>query len=62
MTPPETPDAPPQRERFVITLEALPDGVPAEVRLRRLLKHALRALKLRCVGLREGPTEEERKP
>jgi len=37
------------RERFVLTLESLPEKVPSEVRLRRLLKLALRAFGLRCV-------------
>lgn len=43
------------KPRFVITVEALPlegtDGVnvPAEVRLRRLLKAMLRGYGLRCV-------------
>jgi hypothetical protein len=37
------------REWFLVTLEALPDGYPAAVRLRRLLKAALRSFRLRAV-------------
>jgi hypothetical protein len=37
----------PQQE-YLIRLRALPDNVPATVRLRRLLKVALRSFKLRC--------------
>jgi hypothetical protein len=36
-------------ERFVLTFEAAPADVPACVRIRRLLKHAGRVLRLRCV-------------
>lgn len=44
-----------QRERFVIELHDIgkPDDSPAVVRLRLLLKHALRVLGLRCVDARE---------
>jgi hypothetical protein len=39
---------------FTITLEALPDDLrPPEIRLRQLLKIALRGMRLRCVGLAE---------
>lgn len=41
----------PNRERFVVTLEALPSPVPVPVRLRRLLKYSLRALQLRCTQI-----------
>jgi hypothetical protein len=37
-----------QPERFVIELTALPDTVPAVIRLRLALKHLLRSAKLRC--------------
>jgi hypothetical protein len=37
---------PPTRERFQVVLEALPASEPAPVRLKRLLKFALRALRL----------------
>jgi hypothetical protein len=40
------------RERFELELVAQPDEVPAIVRLKRLLKVALRAFGLRCVGAR----------
>jgi hypothetical protein len=37
---------------FVVTFAAVPgDAIPPDVRLRRLLKFALRATGLRCVGL-----------
>ena len=38
----------PGGERFRLELEALADGVPAVVRLRRALKCLLRAFGLRC--------------
>ena len=44
------------RPRYRIELEALPDPTPVIIRLRRLLKHALRACRLRCVECR--PAEE----
>jgi hypothetical protein len=40
---------------FVVTLEPLPDEVPAAVRLKRLLKFAQRCLKFRCVFAQEVP-------
>jgi hypothetical protein len=49
------------RPRFVITLEPLPppadgDEVPVAVRLRTLLKVALRSLRLRCTAVEQlGP-------
>lgn len=37
---------------FVVTFAAVPgDAIPPEVRLKKLLKFALRATGLRCVGL-----------
>jgi hypothetical protein len=43
------------RERFVAnrTFEALPDDAPAIVRMRALLKRALRSFKLKCTHYRE---------
>lgn len=38
-------------ERYVLTLEPKADEVPAIVRLRALLKHAIRAFRLRCVAI-----------
>jgi len=52
---PPTDPAPP-RERFLLTLEALPSDVPSSNRLRRLLKYALRGLGLKCVRLVGDPT------
>jgi hypothetical protein len=40
------------RPRYILTLEALPiggAGPPPELRLRRLLKFALRSCRLKCV-------------
>ncbi len=42
--------------RYRLVLEALPDDVPAEVRLRSLLKIAGRRLRLKCRSV--GPVEE----
>ena len=47
------------RETFVITLEALPDkpgvsSAPAPIRLRQLLKIALRGLRFKCVDITGG--------
>ena len=54
-------------ERYVITLEALPKRpgaarVPAEVRLRQLLKLALRGLLLRCVDVRTRKPAPAKEP
>jgi len=50
-------------ERFSLTLQALPDpdGVPAIIRLRRVLKYALRVCRLRCVAIEpaDGPRDLE---
>ena len=40
-----------QRERYSVTLEAKADEVPSTIRLRRLLKVALRAFGLKCIGV-----------
>jgi hypothetical protein len=44
-----------QGPRFRIELVALPDATPGTIRLRQLLKHALRTLRLRCVDAKESP-------
>jgi hypothetical protein len=38
-------------DRYVLTLVARKSAIPAEVRMRRLLKFALRSLALRCISL-----------
>ena len=43
------------KEQFTITVVSLPSDVPDVNRLRRFLKMALRAYKLRCVEIRENP-------
>lgn len=40
---------------YVLTLRALPDAVPADVRMARALKLLLRAYRLRNLGLRTLP-------
>ncbi len=40
-----------QAERYTLSLVAKPSEVPATVRLRKLLKVALRAFGLKCVGI-----------
>ena len=54
------------RPTYQLDFEALPDPVPAVLRLRRLLKYALRAAGFRCVrhaelkpGDSDGPAETE---
>ena len=42
-------------ERWVLTFRPLADAIPSELRIRRLLKFALRSLKLRCVRLGQPP-------
>jgi hypothetical protein len=49
----------PARERYLVTLGALPDATPAAVRLRALLKHALRRLRQRCLDAREAGAPAE---
>jgi hypothetical protein len=50
------------RERFTLTVEALPDAVPAAFRLRNFLKRALRSFVLKALDVRRsaGPAEEGR--
>jgi hypothetical protein len=43
------------RPRYHLTLEALPDRVPANMSLRRFLKTALRGYGLRCTPHEELP-------
>lgn len=44
---------------FTITVKAEPgDNRPAIIRLRAALKYLLRACRLRCVRLAEGPADE----
>jgi hypothetical protein len=50
------------RERYQLTLEALPDSAPAVIRLRRFLKAALRAYGLRCTSAVELHPESAPKP
>lgn len=51
---------PPGRPRFTFTFEALADKVPAWSRVRRLLKVALRAFRLKCVRIDELPADSPR--
>jgi hypothetical protein len=44
-----------QAQRFRLELVALPASTPAVVRVRALLKHALRVLRLRAVDAKEAP-------
>jgi hypothetical protein len=44
------------REMYVVTLRALPAPVEGVVRVRRVLKLALRAFGLRCVSIRREET------
>jgi hypothetical protein len=43
---------------YVLVLVPLPDSVPAAVRVRRLLKAALRGYRLKCVLIRDPKAEE----
>jgi hypothetical protein len=45
-----SPSPTPGRPRFVLTLEALPDVARVAVRLRNLLKTALRRDRLKCIS------------
>jgi hypothetical protein len=38
-----------------LTFKALPDEVPPAIRFRRLLKWALRGLRLKCIDMDNGP-------
>jgi hypothetical protein len=50
------------RERYTVVLEALPDSAPPAVRLRHLLKSALRAWRLRCIEVSPAVAEAEDRP
>jgi hypothetical protein len=43
-------------ETYILTLEDTGDGPPAPIRLRRLLKLALRYMGFRCIDVRETPS------
>jgi hypothetical protein len=47
------------KRRFTATFEAIPGDIPAEVRLKRLLKSCLRAFDLRCTEIREEPAPDD---
>jgi hypothetical protein len=47
-----------ERKTFQLTFVTLDNSCPADVRLRRLLKTALRAYRLRCVEVREMVLDE----
>jgi hypothetical protein len=49
----------PGGERIEITVLALSDTVPVAVRLRRLLKHALRACRFRCLRVIDVPVDTQ---
>jgi hypothetical protein len=44
-----------ERTNYVLIIRPEPDDVPAEIRLRRFLKMALRSHGLRCIDVREAP-------
>jgi hypothetical protein len=45
------------RPRYLLEFVPMPSGIPPAVRLKRLLKLALRACELRCVRHEELPSE-----
>lgn len=47
---------------YIIHLRPEGDGPPPEIRLKRLLKAALRSFGLRCVDLRQVDREQEPAP
>ena len=53
-----------KRPTYALTLRALPDrdNVPPIVRMRRLLKHALRSCGMRCVSICEVPADTPTEP
>jgi hypothetical protein len=51
--------APADGEFWVLTIQALPDPVPAQVRMKVALKRMLRSHGLRCVAVTSGPTAKE---
>jgi hypothetical protein len=50
------------RERFVMTFEALPDATPTAARVKALLKRALRSFRLRCLSVAPTPQSHARDP
>lgn len=50
------------RERWALVFEPLDDAVPAPVRVRRLLKYALRGLRLKCVNMGGAETQRVEPP
>ena len=42
-----------KQPEYILRFRALPDAVPSIIRLRRLLKMALRVFRLRCISLEE---------
>jgi hypothetical protein len=49
----------PTREQIHLVFEPLPSEVPASARVRQLLKHALRTLRLKCVSFEPAKDEAE---
>ena len=49
-------------QEFTITFRALPDAFPAAVRVRRMLKYALRVCGLRNVGWGDVPPAGDSQP
>lgn len=45
----------PNEPNYVIEFRPQPSAVPAPLRIRRLLKYALRSLGLKCISLQEKP-------
>ncbi len=55
------------KPQLILILEPLPCSIPVRIRLRQLLKTALRRDRLRCVridgdGLDDGPAGEQQEP
>ena len=46
-------------KRYTLVLRSLPSAVPSIIRLRRLLKTALRVYSLRCTDVIEHPSHEQ---
>jgi hypothetical protein len=47
------------QRRFQLDLVALPDGIPTEIRLRRLLKVCLRSFRFRATSVEEVKPAEK---
>jgi hypothetical protein len=50
------------KDRWVLSFEATGEGPPVEIRIRRLLKTALRAYDLRCVHVENHEVGKEVRP